>query len=153
MHIGLEGEGSALCGSYWNSCIFLLGAVLWPIWTKPGVCGLFSVGPSFSFGFLLENVIFNLLCEKKRIIVLLLLEGLLSAFEWTLALCTAAIHHDLWSTKSKTTTMEQVRDCQARDYCCYCSKGHLWSRYLSSLKKKNLKRAPNYLKKKRNVKS
>lgn len=35
-----------------------------------------------SFGFLLEIVIFNLLCEEKGIILLLLLEGLPNAFEW-----------------------------------------------------------------------
>lgn len=35
----------------------------------------------FSLGFLFESVIFSSLCEKERIVLLLLLEGLLSALE------------------------------------------------------------------------
>lgn len=128
LHIGLKGEGSALCGSCWDSRLLCFD---FPEQYQGGVVCLAWVH-HFSFGFLLENVIFNLLCEKKRMIVLLLLEGLLNAFEWPLALCTACDPPRV----SKTTTVEQVRDRQPRDYCCYCSKGHLWSRYLSSLKKK-----------------
>lgn len=67
--------------------------------------------PHFSFGFLLENVIFNLLWEKKRILVLLLLEGLLNALECPLALCTACDP----ARVSKSAATEQVRDCQLRD--------------------------------------
>lgn len=58
-----------------------------------------------SLGFLLETVIFNLLCEEKGIILLLLLEGPPNAFERN---CGAVyrshlpvLHHD--------TAMEQGR--------------------------------------------
>lgn len=56
---------------------FPLGAVLWPFRTVPGceVCLVWV--HRLSFGFLLENVIFSSLCEKRRITVLLLSEGLL----------------------------------------------------------------------------
>lgn len=101
----------------------------------------------FSFGFLLENVIFNLLHEKKGIILLLLLEDLLNAFEWNSGAVYCShppwpVNHREWVRPQPWSKSEIV----SWEIYCYCSKGHLWSRYLSS-KKKNLKRTPNYLKK------
>lgn len=71
----MEGEGppcAALLG-----LAFPLGGRASALPNSTRVRGLFSVGPSLSFEFLLENVIFSSLCEKRRITVLLLSEGLL----------------------------------------------------------------------------